>query len=120
MEGVDTMKEKEYFKLEESVSRPGKYIIKANFTLLPTMTTTGSYNLLPARLLNITYAQYLRFCRDVVGAEISGKNSQYPIAYFTKTDKTANLLKNLNTRMSLVLRERETNQQRGQNNVSNT
>ena len=58
----------EYFTLEESPYKPGKYTLRINFDKLPEMRTTGSFNLLPARLLNLSYAQYLRFCRDIVGA----------------------------------------------------
>lgn len=101
------MIKKEYFKLEESASRPGKYIIVANFDNLPAMTTTGSYNILPARLLNLTYAQYLRFCRDIVGGEIGGKNSIYPVAYFTKSMTTNAFVRLLNGRMNLIMWERE-------------
>lgn len=101
------MIKKEYFKLEESASRPGKYIIVANFDNLHAMTTTGSYNILPARLLNLTYAQYLRFCRDIVGGEIGGKNSIYPVAYFTKSMTTNAFVRLLNGRMNLIMWERE-------------
>jgi hypothetical protein len=107
MGGNRDMIKKEYFKLEESASRPGKYVIIANFDNLPAMTTTGSYNLLPARLMNLTYAQYLRMCRDIIGAEIGGKRSVYPVAYFSKTVNTVAFVRLLNTRMNLVMWERE-------------
>ena len=54
---------KKYFYLEESANQPGKFLVKIDFDQLPPMTTTGSYNLLPAHLLGISYAEYLRFCR---------------------------------------------------------
>lgn len=97
----------EYFLLEESISRPGKYILRLNFDKLPPMTTEGSFNILPARLLNLTYAQYLRFCRDIVGGEIGGKHSIYPVAYFTKSMTTNAFVRLLNSRMNLVIWERE-------------
>ena len=97
----------EYFTLEESMSHPGKYILRINFDKLPPMTTKGSYNILPARLLNLTYAQYLRFCRDIVGGEIGGKNTIYPVAYFTKSMTTNAFVRLLNGRMNLVVWERE-------------
>ena len=97
----------EYFTLEESMSRPGKYTLRINFDKLPPMTTEGSYNILPARLLNLTYAQYLRFCRDIVGGEIGGKRTVYPVAYFTKSMTTNAFVRLLNGRMNLVIWERE-------------
>ena len=97
----------EYFTLEESPYKPGKYTLRINFDKLPEMCTTGSFNLLPARLLNLTYAQYLRFCRDIVGGEIVGKNSMYPVAYFSKTITTNAFVRLLNSRMNLVIWERE-------------
>jgi hypothetical protein len=59
--GVGGMKK--YFYLEESVSQPGKFLVKIDFDQLPPMNTAGSYNILPARLLGLSYAEYLRFCR---------------------------------------------------------
>ena len=72
----------EYFILEEAMSQPGKYIIRPNFDTFPEIRTSGSYSVLLARLMNLTYAHYLRFCRDAVGAELVGKNTLYPVAYF--------------------------------------
>lgn len=98
----------EYFSLEESPYRPGKYTIRINFDKFPSqLSTSGSFNLLPARLLNLSYAQYLRFCRDMVGGEIVGKKSVYPIAYFDKTMTTNAFVRLLNSRMNLVIWERE-------------
>ena len=98
----------EYFVLEESPSRPGKYTIRLNFDKFPSqLSTSGSFNLLPARLLNLSYAQYLRFCRDLVAGEIAGKNTIYPIVYFNKTMTTNAFVRLLNSRMNLVVWERE-------------
>lgn len=98
----------EYFVLEESPYRPGKYTIRLNFDKFPSqLGTSGSFNLLPARLLNLSYAQYLRFCRDIVGGEIVGKKSIYPVAYFNKTMTTNAFVRLLNSRMNLVVWERE-------------
>lgn len=96
-----------YFILEECASHPGKYIIRPDFSKLPKMSTEGSFNLLPARLLNLSYAQYLRFCRDIVGGELSGKRNVYPIVFFEKNAKTNILVRLLNSCMNLVIWERE-------------
>lgn len=98
----------EYFSLEESPYRPGKYTIRINFDKFPSqLSTSGSFNILPARLLNLSYAQYLRFCRDIVGGEIVGKKTVYPIAYFDRTMTTNAFIRLLNSRMNLVVWERE-------------
>ena len=97
---------KKYFYLEESPYYPGKYRVAMNFDILPGIRTIGSYNLLPARLLCLSYANYCRFCRDTLGAEIIGKGSMYPICYFKNTPEVQNLLQTLNTRANLILRER--------------
>ena len=97
----------EYFYLDESPNQPGKYILRVDFDKLPPIHTKGSFNILPARLLNLSYAQYLRFCRDVVGGEIIGKNTMYPIAYFNKSMTTNAFVRLLNTRMNLVMWEKE-------------
>lgn len=97
----------EYFYLDESPNQPGKYILRVDFDKLPPIHTEGSFNILPARLLNLSYAQYLRFCRDIVGGEIIGKNTMYPIAYFNKSMTTNAFVRLLNTRMNLVMWEKE-------------
>lgn len=93
---------KNYFFLEESPYQPGKWTIHINFDILPPMRTEGSFNLLPARLLGLSYAEYLRYCRDIYKAEIIGKNNMYPVAYFTKNSPTTELLQTLNARMEAL------------------
>lgn len=95
------------FYLDESLHNPGKYMIRVNVDLIPFTTTIGSLNVLAARLLNLSYAQYLRFCRDIVGAEIHGKNHYYPVAYFRRNDLSEQLVKLLNARTEFILWEDE-------------
>ena len=78
---------KSYFICEETPYHPGKYIVRPVHCNLPLTYTEGSYNLLAARLMNLGYADYLRMCRDVYGAEIIGKNELYPVAYFSNSKK---------------------------------
>jgi hypothetical protein len=52
--------------------------------------------------MNLSYAEYLRFCRDRCGGEIIGKGSLYPVVYFTKDSPTTELVQTLNTRMEAV------------------
>ena len=101
------MKKIEYFYLDESPYQPGKYTIRIDFDKMPAMTTMGSYNILFARLMNLSYAQYLRFCRDALGATIIGKRCMYPVPYFSKNGYSVGLVRLLNSRMNLVIWERE-------------
>lgn len=94
---------KKYFHCEETLANPGKYIIRPNFDKLPLKCTIGSYNILPARLMNLSYAQYLRMCRDIYGAEITGKKTMYPMAYFSTEEQATELLKELDKRVVKVL-----------------
>ena len=102
---------KKYFYLEESPNYPSKYRVAMNFDTLPGIRTTGSYNLLPARLLCLSYAEYLHFCRDQLGAEIIGKKSMYPVAYFSDTKSAEGLVNTLNSRMALAERSRTRSEQ---------
>lgn len=97
---------KRYFYLEESPYHPGKYKISMNFDMLPGICTTGSYNLLSARLLGLSYAEYLRYCRDIYKAEIIGKNNMYPVAYFKDNIAAGDLIRTLNSRMELLIQKR--------------
>lgn len=98
---------KRYFYLEESASKSGKFLIRANFTTMPLLSTTGSFNVLAARLMGLKYADYLRVCRDVFGADIIGKNERYPLAYFARTPEVEMLLKILNKRVELIMAYKE-------------
>lgn len=95
-----------YFTLEPSPYHKSKYTIAIDFDKLPPMKTEGSYNLLFSSLMGLEYAQYLRFCRDILGAEIIGKGKKYPVAYFSKNRPTVAFIYNLNVRMELVMWER--------------
>lgn len=95
------------FYREESASHPGKYLIKADLEKFHLDSTKGSFHVIQARLMGLSYAQYLRMCRDEFGAEIIGKGSIYPVAYFEFNQKLMDLIDNLNARANLVLWERE-------------
>lgn len=99
---------KRYFYLDESPVYPNKFIIRMehNNFLFPN-GTKGSYNVFAARLLNLSYAQYLRYCRDRVGAELVGKNKKYVVALFDLTKEAQMLVKLLNSRMEFINNERQ-------------
>ena len=93
-----------YFYLEESPIYKNKYIIRLNHDkfLFPT-GTSGSYNVFIARVLNLSYADYLRYSRDRLGAELVGKQSRYVVAYYDKNQTTEAFVKLLNKRMEYIM-----------------
>ena len=95
------------FVKDESASHPGKWIIRPAFDNFYLQSTSGSFNVICARLMGLTYPQYLRMCRDCFGAEIIGKNSMYPVAYFKRSKELDILIDNLNARANMILWERE-------------
>lgn len=100
------MKSIKCFIGDESAIQPGKYIVRPiheNFFL---DFTEGSFNVIGARLMGLTYAQFLRMCRDIYGAEIVGKGDAYPVAYFNSFKGLQDLIEELNTRANLVLSAR--------------
>ena len=101
------MKRVKVFYRDESATQPGKYLIRADQDKFHLDSTEGSFNVICARLMGLTYAQYLRMCRDCFGAEIVGKGDTYPVAYFKLSQELQDLLDNLNVRANLVLWERE-------------
>lgn len=92
-----------YFKIEE-LPNTNKYMIRPNFDKLPLHGTSGSYNVLMARIMGITYANYLRLCRDEYGAEVIGKNTTYPVPYFTELVRAKELAKELDKRAERLLK----------------
>lgn len=99
---------KKYFYLEESPYMATYQAIYLNHGSFPFEGKIyGSFNLMPARLLGLTYAQYLRFCRDVLGATLVGKNSKYPVAYFRLTPEVQQFVKLLNKRAEMAVFEHD-------------
>ena len=94
------------FVKDESASHPGKWLIRPVFENFHLESTSGSYNIICARLMGLNYSQYLRMCRDCFGAEIIGKNS-LPVAYFKRSNELDALIELLNARANLVLWERD-------------
>ena len=107
MGGIGSMTKVKVFYRDESASYPGKYIIRADLEKFHLNSTNGSFALIGARLFGLTYPQFLRMCRDCFGAEIVGKGSKYPIAYFKQSEGLKALIDELNARANMVLWERE-------------
>lgn len=95
------------FYYDESPVNPPYGIIRVDVDKIPHGKMNGSWNILPARLLGIGYADYLRFCRDILNAQIRGKNTKYPIAYFQNTKELQQFLRLLNKRVELLFWEKE-------------
>lgn len=97
-----------YFNLDTSPVYTNKYIIRMNVDndLFP-KGTTGSYNVFVARLLNLSYAEYLRYARDRLGAELVGKKAKYVVPYFDRNEVTLEFIKLLNSRMEYIINERK-------------
>lgn len=94
-----------YFYFEDC-SIPHYLILRPDFNLLPLKYTEGSYGVLPARLMNLSYAQYCRMCRDLLGAKVIGKNSPYPTVYFEDNGQSRKFLDLLNKRVKLIFTEK--------------
>ena len=101
------MKTVKVFFRDESATQPGKYMIRADFEKFHLESTDGTFNVIGARIMGLTYAQYLRMCRDIYGAEIIGKGSLYPYPVFKLSKGLNDLIDQLNERATLVLWERE-------------
>lgn len=95
------------FIKDESLAHPGKWRILPVHDNFHLDSTNGSFNVICARLFNLEYADYLRMCRDCFGAEIIGKDSNYPVAYFKRSKEFDTLVDLLNARANMVLWERE-------------
>lgn len=93
-----------YVYYEESLYNKGKYIISLHHEQFPFVDgTSGSYNVFLARLAGLSYADFLRMCRDEFGAEIIGKDKLYPVAYFNFGEGLSALTKWLDTRAKYIL-----------------
>ncbi len=95
---------KKYYYIDESPMYPDKFLIKMNSDLFLFPTgTAGSYAVFISRVLGLSYPDYLRFARDVLGAEIIGKNHKYPIAFFDRSNELTQFVKMLNARMEMIM-----------------
>ena len=56
---------------------------------------SGSWNLLPARILGISYAEYLRYARDKYNGVLYGKGHKYPVVKFKTENDCRSLCKEL-------------------------
>ena len=100
---------KKYFYLQYHPVYQDKYVIYFDYPseYFP-KGTNGSYDVFIARLLNLSYPDYLRWARDRLGAELVGKNKKYITVLFKECDETVKaLLKILNMRFDYIINEHD-------------
>lgn len=95
------------FYYDDSPVNPPYGMIRVDVEKIPHGKMEGSWNILPARLMGINYADYLRFCRDVLDAKVIGKNTKYPVPYFKQSKETTQFIRLLNKRVELLFWEKE-------------
>lgn len=95
-----------FFYFDESPIYTNKYILRLDIdNFLFPKGTNGSFNVFPARVLNLSYADYLRYVRDRLGAELVGKGTKYVVPYFDRNETTDAFVKLLNKRMEYIMEE---------------
>lgn len=97
-----------YFYLENNPIYQDKYLIRFNHdTFLFPKGTSGSYDVFISRLLNLSYADYLRYVRDRLGAELIGKNNRYITVLFNNDNNVKAFINLLNKRLEYIINERD-------------
>lgn len=71
--------------------------LQNNFDTIKMPQLKTSYHFLAARLLNMTYEEYLVFCRECLGAKVYRKSgAKYATIYFPETTDTKRFINLLN------------------------
>ena len=100
-----------YFYLEESPYQLGYNTIFIDEDKLHIGPTSGSRNVFMARVLNLSWANFLRYCRDKYNATLIGKNCIYIVPYFPINENgSKELCKELNKRMTQIFKELKENE----------
>lgn len=85
------------FFLDEVPWQAEGYIISNNFNEIEMPMINTSYQLLQARLVGMTYSQYLDFCRECLGAQVvRHKRAKYASVYFKDTPDVKKFIDILN------------------------
>ena len=95
-----------YFYLDEVPTNEGLYAIRLHHEEFPFYTPVeGSYNIIMARLCGLDYAEFLRLCRDVLGATLVGRlrESMYPYPLFKRSKELDAFMKFLNARAEYAI-----------------
>lgn len=99
MEGNDDVMS--IFYIED---RGDKFLVKVDLikTGFDISKITGSWSVFEARVMGLSYANYLRMCRDIYGAEIIGKGNKYPTVFFSSKLNAQKLIKVLEKRWNII------------------
>ena len=100
---------KRYFYLQHSPVYQDKYVIYFHYPVkyFPN-GTEGSYDVFIARLMGLSYADYLRWARDRLDAELVGKGSRYVTVLFNGSLPAVSAFVNLlNKRMEYTINEHD-------------
>jgi hypothetical protein len=108
------IKAKQYFVIREATS-PSEFIIAPNHDELPAEWTTncsGSYGVAAARILGLSYPDYLRFLMQMFPKDVTirGKGSLYPVDYWKKYKMMYTFVRLLNAKMGLAMGEYDKNE----------
>ena len=80
-----------YFYLEQKPNS-NLFLLTLNLDKV-SYRTSGSYNLLPARLLHMDYGEWLEFCKKSLGATVNrSKGAKYASVYFQNNAPTRKLV----------------------------
>lgn len=94
-----------YFYIDESPVYKEKFLIRVNgekFIKFFPSGMSGSYNVLIGRVAGMSYATFLRYCRDVLNGEIIGKGHKYPVVFFDRSEDLVAFVKLLNKNMEFL------------------
>lgn len=104
------IEKKKIFYFRERDGEPNRFTLAIDYDLREEFfiggLKEGSYGILFARVLNMDFPTWLRFCRDVGGAELIGKDALYVYPVFKKTSEAIQILDMLNTQMNLIVWEK--------------
>jgi hypothetical protein len=86
-----------------------KYQLYNYFDQIPyyNLKSGGSYHVSYARLLGISYPNYLRLCRDEFGATLIGKDWLYICPKWDNPEGAKPLARMLNARLNLALKMKQ-------------
>ena len=96
-----------WFTYQETSDPKKVIIVPDNYEVFPFNTKEGgSYALAPARVLGLSYPDYLRFLMTMFPNEIEiiGKGRAYPVVYWERNKTLYTFLQLLNAKLTLALK----------------
>lgn len=95
-----------YFYLEDYPYKEGWFIKLDSSKIDNFKYKGGSLAIIQSRVMNMSFPQYCRMCRDCFGAELRGKQG-YPSILFLKKDIAMVLCELLNKQFNIIMKERQ-------------